>query len=130
MSRQMEGGVVMDISCAGLRHVIRGPMQWLSGQGQLLTDDEREEAITNDSDEVLSLLLEHEVSPGVTLGDAVRAYLALERMGVVHDVAVSRSLKDPASWTCDWADDKFVDFGRDALRPSLAAAILAAAEVE
>ena len=82
------------------------------------------ETISDMAEAVLAV----EVSPGVTLGDAVRAYLALERMGVVHDVAVSRSLKDPASWTCDWADVKFVDFERDALRPTLAAAILAAAE--
>lgn len=58
--------------------------------------------------------LAHEVSPGVTLGDAVRAYLALERNAVF----------DPASEAI-WYLDAYE--GR-AYEP-LAAAILAAAEV-
>jgi hypothetical protein len=87
----MEGGVVMDFSDALMDAI----GQW-------------------DAETALAL----EVSPGVTLSDAVRAYLALERIGN------GWYMRQPDAWACGQAESFIGGSG-----PTLAAAILAAAEV-
>ena len=64
------------------------------------------------------LLLATEVSPGVTLGDAVSAYLALERQARPYGIRFGRS--DGSTWVFMGAATSD--------GPTLAAAILAAAE--